>query len=291
MLVDALHEPHAVAVDEEPALAADRLADEGLLAVGGLAEPEDGGVELDELDVGHDGARAQRDGHPVAGRDGGVGRGGVELAEPAGREDDGPSVSGADPVDLALADDVDRHAAYPAVVGLEQVHDERVLDHLDARVGLHAVQRLDQGPADLAAGGVAAGVGDPVTVVSALAGQQDLAGRVAVELRTQGDELTDPLRSLGDEGGDRLDVAEPDTGHEGVAQVLLGRVRGVHRRGDAALRPCGRTLVEDRLGDEQDRVDLLPEPQSGGQPGDARPDDDDVDVGRPARRWGVEPTR
>jgi len=91
-------------------------------------------VELDELDVGHDGARAQRDGHPVAGRDGRVGRGGVELAEPAGREDDGPSVSGADSVDLALADDVDRHAAYPAVGGLEQVHDERVLDHLDARV-------------------------------------------------------------------------------------------------------------------------------------------------------------
>ena len=148
-LVDALHEPHAVAVDEEPALAADRLADERLLAVGGLAEPEDGGVELDELDVGHDGARAQRDGHPVAGRDGGVGRRGVELAEPAGREDDGPSVGGADPVDLALADDVDGHAAYPAVVGLEQVDDERVLDHLDARVGLHAVQRLDEGPADL----------------------------------------------------------------------------------------------------------------------------------------------
>ena len=157
-----------------------------------------------------------------------------------------------------------------------------MLDDLDARVGLHAVQRLDQGPADLAAGRVAAGVGDPVTVVAALAGQQDLAGRVAVELRTQGDQLADPLRALGDEGGDRRDVAEPDAGHEGVVQVLLGRVRRVDRRGDAALRPGGRALVEHRLGDEQDRVDLLAEPQSGGQPGDAGADDDDVDVGGPA---------
>ena len=94
----------------------------------------DGGVELDELDVGHDGAGAQRDGHPVAGGDGGVGGGGVDLAQPAGREDDGPSVRGADPVDLALADDVQGHPADPAVGGLEQVHDQRVLDHLDARV-------------------------------------------------------------------------------------------------------------------------------------------------------------
>ena len=200
-------------------------------------------------------------------------------------------MGGADPVDLALADDVDRHAAYPAVVGLEEVDDERVLDHLDARVGLDAVQRLDEGPADLAAGRVAAGVGDPVAVVAALAGQQDLAGRVAVELRTERDELADPLRSLGDEGGHGLDVAEADAGDEGVAQVLLRRVRRVHRRGDAALGPGGRALVEDRLGDEQDGVDLLPEPQGRGQPGDAGPDDDDVDVGGPARRWGVEPAR
>ena len=69
---------------------------------------------------------------PVA--TGRVGRRGVDLAEAAGREHDGAGVGGADPVDLALADDVQRDAADRAVVGGEQVDDERVLDDLDARV-------------------------------------------------------------------------------------------------------------------------------------------------------------
>ena len=51
-LVVALHEPHALLVDEEGALAAHGLGDERLLAARALAEPEHGGVELHELEVG-----------------------------------------------------------------------------------------------------------------------------------------------------------------------------------------------------------------------------------------------
>ena len=141
------------------------------------------------------------------------------------------------------------------------------------------------------AGGVASGVRDAVAVVPALAGQQDLAGGVAVELRAEGDELAHARRALGDQRGDRLDVAEADPGHQGVVQVLLRGVGRVHGGGDPALRPGRRALVEHRLGDEQDGVDLRPQPQRGGQPGDARADHDDVaSMTQPGRR-GVQPAR
>ena len=71
----------------------------------------------------------------------------------------------ADAVDLALADDVDSGPTDPTVDVLEQVDDERVLDDFDARVVLDAVQSLDQRPADLLAGGVTAGVQDPVCLL------------------------------------------------------------------------------------------------------------------------------
>ena len=109
----ALHEALARLVDEEGALAADRLGDERLLAARALAEPQHRRVELDELEVGEHGAGPQRGGHAVARRDGRVRRRGVDLAETAGREHDGARVGGADAVDLALADDVERHAADP----------------------------------------------------------------------------------------------------------------------------------------------------------------------------------
>ena len=165
-LVPARHDPHPGAVDEEGALAAHRLGDERLLAGRPLAEEEHRRVELHELEVGDPRAGPQRRGHPVAGRDRRVGRRGVDLPEAAGREHDRPAVGRADPVDLALADDVQRHPAHRAVVGGEQVDDEGVLDDLDAGVVDDPVQRGDERPGDLGAGGVAAGVRDPVAVVA-----------------------------------------------------------------------------------------------------------------------------
>ena len=193
--VTSLHEPHAVAVDQEGALAAHGLGDERLLAARPRTEPQHGGVELHELDVGHHRAGPQRRRHAVAGRDRRVGGRRVDLPEAAGGQHDRTGHGGADAVHLALADDVQRHAADAGLVVLQQVHDERVLDHLDAGVVLDAVQRGDEGAGDLLAGGVPAGVGDPVPVVAALAGQLELALVVEVELGTEGDELADPRRA------------------------------------------------------------------------------------------------
>ena len=142
-----------------------------------------------------------------------------------------------------------------AVRGGEEVDDERVLDDLDARVVADPVERGDERPGDLGAGGVAAGVGDPVAVVAALAGQLDLAAGVAVELRAEGDELADPVGPLGDERAHGLDVAQPDPGDEGVVEVLVGGVLGVEGRGDAALGPLRRPGRQHRLRHEEHPVD------------------------------------
>ena len=73
----------------------------------------------------------------------------------------------------------------PVGVG-EQVEDKRVLDHLDPGV---VGDRGHQGAEDLRTGGVAAGVGDPVAQVPALAGQRDAAVGVVVEAGAGGDQL------------------------------------------------------------------------------------------------------
>ena len=66
-----VHEAHPRAVDEECALAADRLRDERLLAAGARTEQEHRRVELHELQVGDPRPGPQRGRHPVAGRHGG----------------------------------------------------------------------------------------------------------------------------------------------------------------------------------------------------------------------------
>src|SRR5260370_977135 len=53
------HEPVAGRVDQEGAFAAYRFRYQGLPTAGGGAEPKDGGVELDELQVGRFGAAPQ----------------------------------------------------------------------------------------------------------------------------------------------------------------------------------------------------------------------------------------
>lgn len=158
-----------------------------------------------------------------------------------------------------------------------------MLDDLDARVGAHRLELGDEGPRDLGAGRVAARVGDAVAVVPALPGEGDLAGRVGVEPRPEPDELAHPGRTLGDEHLDGQLVAQPDARDEGVVEVLLGRVLGGERRGDAALRPPGRAGRQLGLGDREDPVDVLAQSQRAGQSCDAGPDDEDVRTGGPPR--------
>ena len=198
-----------VAVDEEGALAAHRLGDQRLLAGRALAEEEHRGVELHELQVGDPGPGPQRRRHAVAGRHRRVGRRRVDLPQAAGGEHDRPAVRRADPVDLPLADDVQRHPAHGTVVGGEQVDDEGVLDDLDAGVVDDPVERGDERARDLGAGRVAAGVRDPVAVVAALAGQLDLAAGVAVELGAERHELAHPVGPLGDQDAHGLASQSP----------------------------------------------------------------------------------
>ena len=88
--VRADHDPPSRPVDEHGALAADRLGDQRLLALGARAGPQHGRVELHHLDVGDLGAGPQGEGETVAGRAGRGGGGRVDLAVPAGGQDDGP---------------------------------------------------------------------------------------------------------------------------------------------------------------------------------------------------------
>ena len=120
--------------------------------------------------------------------------------------------------------------ATPPSVGEQQVDGERVLDDLDLRAPL---DRGDQRALDLGAGGVAAGVRDPVAVVAALAGQRQLAVGVVVEVGAERDQLAHGLRALGDQDPHGLEVAGARAGDQGVELVLVG---GVAR--DRAPRRC-----------------------------------------------------
>ena len=88
---DALHEPVALEVDEERALAADRLGDQRLLAAGVGAEVHHRRVELHELQVAQRRPGPQRERHAVAGRHRGVRGLREHLAEPAAGEHHGPA--------------------------------------------------------------------------------------------------------------------------------------------------------------------------------------------------------
>ncbi len=272
-------------VDQEGPLAAHGLADERLLAGRVRAEPERRRVELHELEVGHLGTGTEGEGHAVAGRDGRVGGAGEDLAHPPGREDHGAGVHGPDAVLGPLAEHVQRDPRRTPVRGAQQVEHERVLDHLDPRVG---EDRGDQGPRDLRAGRVAPGVHDPVAVMAALAGQGQLAGGVEVEVGTQGDQLPEPAGAFLAEHPDGPPVADADPGLEGVALVLQGRVVGTEGRGDASLRPAGRAVVDMHLRHDQHPT-RAGRVQSRHESGHAGADDDHVGRGGPARVRSEQP--
>ncbi len=82
--------------------------------------------------------------------------------------------------------------------------------------------RVDEGSLDLGAGGVPAGVDDPRHRVAALAGVGEVTVGGPVELGAEPHQLAHPGRSFGDEDPDRVDVAEPDAGGDGVREVQLG---------------------------------------------------------------------
>ena len=132
-----------------------------------------------------------------------------------------------------------------AVEAGDQVEDQGVLGHLDLGRRMH---RRDERALDLGTRRVAAGVGDPVAVVAALAGQRQLAGIGVVEDGAEGDQLVDGRGAFGDQGAHGVLVAEPCPGDEGVVEVLLGGVPWAQSGRDAALRPLRRSGAEEVLG-------------------------------------------
>ena len=126
-----LHEAHTVVVAENSSFAAYGLAHERLLTRGIRAEPEHGRVELNELEVGHRGAGAQRGRHPVTRRHRGVGGLAEDLPETTCRKHHRGGEHCADTVALALPDDVEREPLDGTRLVEEKVEGHGVLDDLD----------------------------------------------------------------------------------------------------------------------------------------------------------------
>ena len=95
--------------------------------------------------------------------------------------------------------------------------------------------RVHEGPFHLGAGGRPAGVDDPGGRVAALAGQLPDALVVAVELGSEGGQLTHPSGSLADEHLHRGRVAQAGPGPQGVGRV---QGDGIHGCGSSASRAC-----------------------------------------------------
>jgi hypothetical protein len=248
------------------------------------------------------GARAQRRRDPVARRLRRVGRRHVDLTDTTRREDHRPGADRADAVPAARAPHVQRDAAHRPSLALprrrgdrtgarEEVDDEGVLDDLDAGIVAHRLELCDEGAGDLRTGRVPAGVRDPVGMVTALAREGHLSAELRVEPRPARDELADPRRPLGDEHLDGSPVAEPAPGDEGVLEVGGRRVGRVERCRDPALGPDGRPRGELALRHEEHPRDAAAELERGGEPGDARADDDDVRLGDPPGLRGGERRR
>src|SRR5450759_4177208 len=143
------------------------------------------------------------------------------VPPPTRRAHDRCGTSCPNAIDLALADDVQRYATNPSVPVLQQIHDKRMLEHLDTGVILDCVQRRDERAGDLLAGRVPSCMGDAVPTVTALSGERYLAVRLAVELGTEGDELTNPRRTFGNQDADGFGVADTGAGHQGVMKVFV----------------------------------------------------------------------
>ena len=234
---ELVDEPLAVGVADQRPVAAQRLRQQ---RPGHRRVVERGRVELHELDVGDGRAGAEGHGDAVAGRQGGVGRHGEALPGAAGGDD---RVAGSDlgrrPVGRPR-----RHAYRPSRLH-EEVERQPALAHF---CGCR-LDRGDERPLDLGAGGVTAGVQHAGGRVAPFARQRE-PGRLAVaglvEDRAHGDELTDALGAFGDEHAHRVRVAEAGAGRDGVGEVQLGRVVGtvVERGGDTTLRIARRGVGE-----------------------------------------------
>jgi hypothetical protein len=287
------HEGVAVREAQDAALAAQRLRDEEAL---GLRVEERGRVELEELHVRDERARAVRHRDAVARRDVGVGRVEVDLARAARREDRGAR---RDRVDLARVGALGRRVEHvragdlvrPAVLReLDEIHGHVVLEHADVRV---LARRLGEHALHLAAGHVP-GVDHAARGVAALSREIEAAEvdagvveRVAVEhrarrlvvllveARAELDQLLDAGRPALHHEVDHARLREAVADGQRVLRVRLERVARVEHRRDAALRPVRVRVREASLGHD-DHLAVLGRLEREGQARDAAPQHQEI---------------
>ena len=123
-----------------------------------------------------------------------------------------------------------------------------MLDDLDLGMTQHLG---DQRTLNLCAGGVAAGMGDPVAVVTAFARQRQLTAAGAVEPGAQLHQLANSRRSLFNQDLHGLHVTCAHACDQGVPQMLGRGIVGTQRGRDASLRPLRRAGSQHVLGDDE----------------------------------------
>ena len=238
------HEPFAVLVAQDPALAADRLGDEQPANARRPDHP--GRVELDELHVDQLGAGLIGEGLAVAAVLPGVGRDLVGLADPAGRQHDR---LGREHDRLPGRAPVAERAGDPGRPR-DQARDRALHVDLDAerdRPVLEGADHLEAGPV--------ADVRQPRVRMATERSLQDPAVRGPVEDGAPQLELADARRRLR-----RVELGHPRVVQElaadhRVAEVDLPGVGGGHvleRGRDSALGHDRVRLAEEGLADEPD---------------------------------------
>ena len=171
--------------------------------------------------------------------------------------------------------------------GSDQVDHNAPAHDVDVRMR----RRLgDQRPGDRGAGGIGYMQNAPVAV-SALARQ---VGRVVlpVEGEPQADHMLDGLRRTSHGHAHRRLDAQAAAGRHRVGNVGVEAVVGRGHRGDAALRPVGRTAPDGILGQHR-HPGMVSQMQRRRQTGGAAADDEDVSAMslRHAREPAVLPFR
>ncbi len=278
---ELVHEPLPPRVAQERPVSPQGLGQQGP-GHGGMVQR--GRMELDELEIGHRHPGPQRHGHAVTGGFGGVGRHGVELPRTARGQH---HLGGPDLLHRALGVE-GPHSHAPTTLD-DEVHGEPLLEDS----GRAAAHGGDQGPLHLGPRGGSPGVQDPGGGMAAFSGQGEIPPGLAVEHRTEPDQLVDTTRPLVDEHPHGVDVTESGPRRQGVGQMKVGGVLvASHRGGDAPLGPARGRLGQIGFGEHSHpEARRCGQPHHGGQARHAGAEDEDVELhrGRPRGRAGRRP--
>ncbi len=237
------HERPPLGVDQHRALAAQGLAGQGRRVE---VDVDGGGVELDELGIGDLSPRQGRQRQALAADGDGIGGDGVEAAQAAGGEDGG---RGGDLHQSAAH--LGQHAAHTTFGVGQQGPSAGLVTDLDLAAGdSEGADRLHDRPSGLVAL-------DPGHAGAAVGGFQALgeaAGGVAVEGRAEIGQAAHRLRAFAGQEFGPGGVDQAGARGDGVGRMQGRRIVLGQGRGHAALRPGGRTALQQRRGGQDQRL-------------------------------------